>query len=308
MRFLLAGTLGACVLVAQSLPCPEKSVEASVTVDARLGSGGSVVDGLEIKDFQLLGKGLTSPVMRVDRDGPIDLVILIEAYNRGSALSGAAPLFLTELRPEDRVAVFTYGTGVDKKTEWEQDHGAILKAIEEGGKGVALQAVRPLNAVVEGLKMFPDKIDPRRKRMMLLIGDEQDASTPVRLEAVLANLLEKRVTLNVVIDPPKGKVMGKILPKVNITPGNVGEPRVGETQGRFGAQSVSKLAQATGGDAVAPNGVWALEEMLVRMKERYQVGYCVERKHAAKMPAVSLTDGAKSGRAEFALSVPGGLR
>lgn len=308
MRFLLAGALGACVLVAQSLPCPEKSVEASVTVDARLGAGGSVVDGLEIKDFQVLGKGLTSPVMRVDREGPIDLVILIEAYNRGSALSGAAPLFLTELRPEDRVAVFTYGTGVDKKTEWEQDHGAILKAIEEGGKGVALQAVRPLNAVVEGLKMFPDKVDPRRKRMMLVIGDDQDASTPVRLEAVLANLLEKRVTLHMLIDPPKGKVMGKILPKVNVTPGNVGEPRIGEQQGRFGAQSVSKLAQATGGDAVAPNGVWALEEVLMRMKERYQVGYCVERKHAAKMPTVSLTDAAKNGRAEFALLAPGGLR
>lgn len=156
--------------------------------------------------------------------------------------------------------------------------------------------------------MFSDKVDPRRKRMMLVIGDEQDASTPVRLEAVLANLLEKRVTLHVLIDPPKGKVMGKILPKVNVTPGNVGEPRIGEQQGRFGAQSVAKLAQATGGDAVAPNGIWALEEVLVRMKERYQVGYCVERKHAAKLPVVSLTDGAKSGRAEFALSVPGGLR
>jgi hypothetical protein len=115
MRFLLAGTLGALVLasvaMAQSMPCPDKSVEASVTVDARVGGGGSVVDGLQIKDFQVLGKGLTSPVMRVDREGPIDLVILIEAYNRGSALSGAAPLFLTELRSEDRVAAFECGGG-----------------------------------------------------------------------------------------------------------------------------------------------------------------------------------------------------
>lgn len=297
-----------CTLLAQGLPCPEKSVEAAVTVDVRTGSGGSSAADLQLQDFQLLGKGLTSPVMRVDRDAPLDLVILIEAFNRGSALSGAAPLLLTELRPEDRVAVFTYGTGVDKRTDWEQDHGAIGRAIEEGGKGIEIQAVRPLNAVVEGLKMFSDKIDPRRKRMMLLIGDEQDWSTPVRLESVLANLQEKRVTLHVLVDPPKGKVMGKILPRVNVTPGNVGEPRVGETQGRFGAQSVAKLAQATGGDAVAPNGVWALEEMAIRMKERYQVGYCVEKKHAAKLPVVSLTNEAKSKRAALELTAPGALR
>jgi hypothetical protein len=308
MRFLLAGTLAASVLAAQNLPCPEKSVEAAVTVDARTGGNGSSVDDLRVADFQILGKGLTSPVMRVDRDAPLDLVILIEAFNRGSALSGAAPLLLSELRPEDRVAVFTYGTGVDKRTGWEQDHGIIGKAIEEGGKGIEIQAVRPLNAIVEGLKMFPDTVDPRRKRMILLIGDEQDWSTPVRIESLLATLQAKRVTLNVVMDPPRGKVMGKILPRVNITPGNIGEPRVGEQQGRYGAQSVAKLAQATGGDAVAPNGVWALEEMAIRMKERYQVGYCAEKKHASKMPVVTLTDEAKGKRAPLELNAPGAIR
>jgi hypothetical protein len=308
MRCLIASPLLSIVALAQTPYCPDKSAVGSLLVDARLAGGGSGVSGLQAKDFSLSGKGLLSPVQWATTDAPLDLVILIEAHERGTALSGAAPLLLTELGPEDRVAVFTYGTGVDQKTGWEQDHGAIGKAIEEGGKGVQLQTVRPLNAVVEGLKMFPDKVEPGRKRVMLLIGDEQDWSTPVRLESVLANLLEKRVTLSVVIDPPRGKIMGKILPKVNVTPGNVGEPRVGETQGRYGSQSVARLAEASGGDAMAPNGVWVLEEMVKRMKERYLLTYCAEKKHVGKVPQVSISEEAKRKSPPMALNVPGSLR
>jgi hypothetical protein len=308
MRLSLCFCLLACVAFAQKPPCPAKGVRASLLADVRSGNGGSAVPDLSAKDFQLSGKGLLSGIEEVSTEAPLDLLLLIEAHDRGSSLSGAAPLLLTQLGTEDRVAVFTYGTAIDKKVGWERDHGLIGQAIEAGGKGVQLQTVRPLSAIVDALKQFPDAVELGRKRVLLLIGDEQDSSSPIRLESVLSLLLEKQVTLSVVIDPPRGRVMGKILPKINVTPGNVGNVNPGETQARYGAQSVARLAVASGGDALAPNGVWVLEEMVKRFQERYLLSYCVEKKHAAKPPMLALSPEAQQKNPTAKLLSPSTLR
>jgi hypothetical protein len=287
--------------------CPEKSVPASMMVDVRLGSG-SAIAGLGVNDFVITGKGIVGGIREVKAEAPMDLLILVEPHNRKSFLSGAIPLFLGELDPEDRLAVFHFGTGVDRKTGWERDWSSAEKALADADKGIQLQAVRPLNAVVEGLRMFSEQPEAGRKRFLLLIGDDRDWSTPVRWEAVLANLLDKRVALSVVIDPPRGRVMGNIVPKINVTPGNVGDVRAGETQGRFGLQSVSRIAEGSGGDALAPNGVWFLEEMAKRMKERYLITYCSEKRDLRRPPGVALTAAALDKHPGAVVTIPGGKR
>ncbi len=307
MRVFWIGLSFSAALWSQAPSCPSDSVAATVMADVRLGSGGSSIGGLTKEDFLVSGKGVIGRVAAVTAEAPLDLLILIEAHDRKSALRGAVPLMMGELSPEDRLAVFHYGTGVERKAEWNRDWGPAEKALEDADRGIQVQTVRPLNAVVEGLRAFGENSDASRKRFVLLIGDEQDWSTPVRWESVLANLLEKRVTLSVVNDPPRGRVMGKILPKINVTPGNVGDVRAGETQGRFGSQSLSRLAEASGGDALLPNGVWFLEEMVKRMKERYLVTYCVEKRHAKRVPVLELTTAVREKHPSVALKI-GGLK
>lgn len=279
---------------------------SQVMVDVRTPGGGSVVAGMRASDFTRLEKKERGLFASVESDAPMDLLILIEAHNRGDMLNAAAPLLVSELGQEDRVAVFTFGTGVEQKLEWTSDSSRIVEAVKEGGKGIQVQTVRPLSAIVEALKTFPDPAPAGRKRVILLLGDEQDTSSPMRLESVLANLLEKRVGLSVVFDPPRGAVMGKILPKINVTPGNVGEPRLNEAPPpRFGAQSLARLANESGGDAVAPNGMWFLEEMVKRTKERYLLNYCAEKRQARKMPLVELSDYGKAKAGNAVLKAPG---
>jgi hypothetical protein len=293
---------------AQNVACPARQLAANVLVDVRTDTGGEPVKDLTAADFRLVGKGVTAEPVSVASDVPLDLLILIEPHNRKDRMDGAVPLLMTALDAEDRVMVWHYGTGVDRKTGWESDFGKVRDALLEAGRGIQLQTVRPLNAVVEALRAFPEPDGKERKRVILLIGDEQDWSTPVRWEAVLANLKEKRVLLSVMADGPRDRVMGKVLPKINVTPGNVGDVRPGETQGRFGAQSVGRLAEAAGGDALAPSGIWYLEEAVQRLKERYLVTYCAEKGQMKRPPLVEVTERVKQENARVAVRTPGAVR
>ncbi|GAB4357871.1 MAG: hypothetical protein OHK0021_02160 [Bryobacter sp.] len=290
VRWMVALPLLVWPLWAQVGTCPAKQVVNTLLVDVR--SDGETVKDLGASDFLLNGKGVTAEPLAVTAEAPMDLLILIEPHNRGDKLDGAVPLLMTSLDAEDRIAVWHYGTGVDKKTAWESDFAKVRDALLEAGRGVQLQTVRPLNAVVEALRAFPEVRDEKRKRVILLIGDEQDWSTPVRWEAVVANLKKQQVTLSVLADGPRDRVMGKFLPKINVGPGNVGEPRVGEAQGRFGAQNLARVAAESGGDALATNGIWSLEEIVGRLKERYLVAYCAEKGKAKSAPAVALSPAA----------------
>lgn len=279
----LSLALAGAVLFGQS--CPEKSVPTTVTIELRDRTVKEPVRDARAADFQLRGKGVTGEVLGVETGLPADLVVLIEDRGRGGLLAGAADLLVKALVPGDRVAVLTYGVSVKKQLDFSSDKEAIRLAIEKGADGMHLQVARPLYGVVEALKMFA-KPAPGRQRAILMLGDDRDLGSQIRIEQLAANLGEERVSLELAIDPAPGRK----IPRVNVPPPTVGNTTPAQRDVSVGPQSVASLAEASGGSATKFVRAEFFAAMRERLKERLTLRYCVERKHAGNRPRVALSE------------------
>ncbi len=285
-------------LEAQS--CPAKLVSMPVTVEVRERSVQEPVRGLSDQDFVLRGKGIEGSVLSVTSGLPADIVILIEDRGRGGLLAGAADLLVKSLLPEDQVAVITYGVSTKKQLGWTRDAGQIRLAIEKGADGTHLQVARPLYGVVDAYKLF-DKASPNRQRAIFMIGDNIDSGSQIRVEQLAANLIEERVSLDLAIDPaPSRKI-----PRLNVPPPTVGNDSPAMRPALVGQQSVSLLAEASGGTSDAYMRAEFFSEMRERLKQRVTLTYCVEKKHAGRIPQVELSDAAKQKWPNAELRSPG---
>ncbi len=275
-------------LNAQTPACPAKTVPSMVTVEVRERSVDEPVSGLAPGDFQLSGKGIEAAPVAVKSGLPADIVVLIEDRSRGGLLAGAWDLFVKSLLPEDRVAVMTYGTGTKRQVAFTSDKQAILKGMQRGADGWAMQIARPFYGVVDALKLF-DKPVEGRQRAIFMLGDDQDNGSQIRVEQLAANLIEERVSLDLSIDPP-GK---RVIPRVNVQAPTVGNEAPAMRPASVGRQSVTMLAEATGGRAEKYVRAEFFEAMRERLKKRATVTYCVEKKHSEKPPRVELSPAGK---------------
>ena len=285
-------------LEAQS--CPAKLVPMPVTVEVRERSVQEPVRGLTAQDFLLRGKGVEGSPLSLASGLPADIVILIEDRGRGGLLAGAADLLVKRLLPEDQVAVVTYGVSTKKQLAWTRDPHAIRLAIEKGADGTHLQIARPLYGVVDAYKLF-GKASPTRQRAIFMIGDNIDSGSQIRIEQLAANLIEERIGLDLAIDPaPSRKI-----PRLNVPPPTVGNDSPATRPALVGQQSVSLLAEASGGTSDAYVRAEFFAEMRERLKQRVTLTYCVEKKNAARVPQVELTDAAKQKWPNAELRSPG---
>jgi hypothetical protein len=279
-RFCLA-LLGA-VLLGQN--CPENSIPAAVTVELRDRTVQEPLRDARPADLALRGKGITEKAFAIESGLPADLVVLIEDRGRGGLLAGAADLFVKALAPADRVAVLTYGVSVRKQLDFSNDKEAIRLAIEKGADGMHLQVARPFYGVAEALKLF-GKPEPGRLRAILMLGDDRDSGSQIRVEQLAANLLEERVSLELAIDPAPGRK----IPRVNVLPPTLGHATPAQRDPLVGVQPVSSLAAASGGSATKFERAEFFAAMRERLKDRLTLRYCVERKHASRIPRVELS-------------------
>jgi len=273
-------------LEAQS--CPANLLPMPVTVEVRERSVEEPVRGLTAQDFLLRGKGVDASPLSLASGLPADIVILIEDRGRGGLLAGAADLLVKKLLPEDQVAVVTYGVSTKKQLAFTRDPDAIRLAIEKGADGTHLQIARPLYGVVDAYKLF-GKVSPTRQRAIFMIGDNIDSGSQIRIEQLAANLIEERISLDLAIDPaPSRKI-----PRFNVPPPTVGNDSPATRPALVGQQSVTLLAEASGGTSDAYVRAEFFSEMRERLKQRVTLTYCVEKKHASKVPQVELSDAAK---------------
>jgi hypothetical protein len=281
-------------LEAQS--CPANLVPMPVTVTVRERSVQEPVRGLTAQDFLLRGKTVVSVASGL----PADIVILIEDRGRGGLLAGAADLLVKSLLPEDQVAVITYGVSTKKQLAFTRDPNAIRLAIEKGADGTHLQIARPLYGVVDAYKLF-GKATTTRQRAIFMIGDNIDSGSQIRIEQLAANLIEERISLDLAIDPaPSRKI-----PRFNVPPPTVGNDSPAMRPALVGQQSVSLLAEASGGTSDSYVRAEFFSEMRERLKQRVTLTYCVEKKNASKVPQVDLTDAAKQKWPNAELRAPG---
>lgn len=245
------------------------------------------VRGLAASDLSLDGKGVASAPIGIAAGLPADIVVLIEDRGRGGLLAGAADLLVKSMLPGDRVAVMTYGVSTKRQLAFSTDKDAIRRAIEKGADGMHVQVARPLYGVVDALKLF-GKPEPGRQRAIFMLGDNLDNGSQIRVEQLAANLIDERVQLDLSIDPAPRR----FIPRVNVPPPTVGNDTPATRPALVGQQSVEMLADVSGGTAEKYVRAEFFSAMRDRLKQRSEVLYCVEKKHAGKMPAVSLTDAA----------------
>ncbi len=271
--------------------CAPKAAPTQITVEVRDRTVKEPVTGLTPTDLTLSGRGVSPTPLGLVSGLPADIVILIEDRGRGGLLAGAASLFVKSLLPQDRVAIVTYGVSTKTQLNWSQDPEAIRLAIEKGADGMHLQVARPLYGVVDSLKVF-DKPVPGRQRAIFLFGDDEDNGSNIRVEQLAANLIKQRVTLDLAIDPAPSRR----IPRVNVPPPTVGNETPAMRYPRVGQQSVSLLAEATGGQADKYLQAEFFAAMRERLARRFTLTYCVENKHASRAPRIELSD---SGQRNF---------
>ena len=275
-------------LQAQGGACPAKQVPTHVTVEVRERGVQEPVRGLSVEDLVLRGKGVEGGPLGLAAGLPADIVVLIEDRGRGGLLAGAADLFVKSLIDGDQVAVMTYGVSTKKQLGFSNDKEAIRLAMEKGADGTHLQIARPLYGVVEAYKWF-GKPQAGRQRAIFMFGDNLDNGSQIRVEQLAANLMEERVSLDLAIDPaPSRKI-----PRLNVPPPTVGNDSPAMRPALVGQQSVSMLAEATGGTSEAYVRAEFFESMRQRLKQRVTLQYCVEKKFADRVPTVELSDGGK---------------
>ena len=271
----------------------------AVTVDVRERNVLEPTAGLTAADFVLSGKGVAGPPISIASRLPADIVVLIEDRPRGGMLAGAAALFVKSLLPEDRVSVMTYGVSTKRQLAWSRDENLIRLAIEKGADGMHVQVARPLYGVVDALKLFGKPV-PGRQRAILMLGDNLDNGSQIRTEQLAANLIEERVSLDLAIDPaPPRKI-----PRFNIPSPTLGDEAPGQRPARVGQQSVESLAHSSGGVADKFLAVGYLRDMRERLKGRLTLTYCVEARHADRVPTVELSAAAKQKFADAEIHAP----
>jgi hypothetical protein len=285
------------VALAQVPVCGPKEVLAPVVVSVVDKPSGVEIEGLTAADFMVSGKGVQPGVLEMREAGGMDIVLLIEERSRPGVLTAAADFFLQGLRPQDQVSVYTYGVGTLRRVSWTRDKGSIATALRMGEGGFNLQRSRGLSAVSDVTKGFADDIAEGRdfrRRVILMMGDDQDQSSMFRVEQLVPALNAKRVTLDLAVDPPPAR----LIPRVSVplpTPGGM-DPTRPQMQTPMGAQSIVRLAALSGGGSLQPVKSSFLRDMLERARNRYHLNYCVDRKYLDRMPEVRLSP---KGQAEF---------
>jgi len=275
-------------LEAQAQACPAKTVLANMLIEVIERGIDEPVKGLELGDLTLIGKGAEPTPIGLATALPADIVVLVEDRSRGGLLAGAADLLVKSLQPADRVAVLTYGVSSKRQLEFSKDGEAIRVAIEKGADSLQLQVARPLYGIVEAMKLF-NKPEPGRLRAIFLLGDNMDFGSQIRIEQLATSLIEDRISVDLAIDPAPRR----IIPRVNVPPPTVGNDSPAMRPVLVGQQSVSSLAEATGGTASAYVRAEFFKAMRERLAQRFAVQYCVEKKLMSRPPVVELSAAGK---------------
>jgi hypothetical protein len=267
----------------------DRETTRTITLEVRAPNLADPLTGFEAAHFLLDGKGVRPEPLRLSTNLPADIVVLIEERSRGGLLAGAADLLLKSALPQDQFAVLTYGVSTDRELAFSQDRAKIQSAIEKGSRGGILQVPRPLYGVVDALKLFP-KPTPGRLRAILMFGDGQDQTSQIRIEQLAANLIAEQVSLDLNVDPaPPRKI-----PRINVAPPTLGRDTPGQAPPPIERQSVADLARWTGGFVDQSSDAAFLQRMRERLKQRLSLDYCVEKKHANKVPTIRLSNEARA--------------
>ncbi|MFN3326437.1 MAG: hypothetical protein ACK5AZ_23310 [Bryobacteraceae bacterium] len=265
-------------------PCPGELRLSVQVIDRR----GDPIPGLTAADFRIQGRRVGPEVIEAHSNLPLDIVLLLQERSTGGLLSSAARLFVTELLPEDRVTVISFTQRRHTRVTWSSDPNEIFEAITGIEGAFRFLAVRNMDALLDGVKLFPEKeqADSTRGRVILMWGEEWDESARFRAEQVLPALVLRGVPLYLTPLEAQRAPVRVSLP----APARRDTPRVAEP---MAAQSLARIAHASGGEVFGPPESDSLAQMVQRARARYLLTACRENKRADRIPAVELSPAAR---------------
>ncbi len=264
-----------------------KSGVDAVRLDVSVLSRGQPVNGLTARDFTVLDNGVRQKVAEVTREEhPIAVTLVLDtsgsmAGDNLQRLVDAAHGLLASLRPDDTVALLTFGEDVQLKVPLTRDRAAVAGALDR------LTAIGPTamrDALWTALQLRPD--DESRPLVLLFSDGLDTASWLSEADAVAAT--ERAGTIVHVIELGSRDVVRM--------PGTVGTPVVRSSSPRPTA-ALQRLSRAGGGRQWSATSSAELRELFTRaideMRARYVVTFYPE-------------GASKSGWHELRVSVPRG--
>jgi VWFA-related protein len=246
-------------------------VEATVE-DSR----SNTIDTLESKDFVLLEDGVAQSVVHFSRDAlPLAVVLLVDVSSSMTHLMGpmreAALSALGRLKPEDRVALFTFSDSAKLRTPLTKDKELLAESIEKFAAEDGTRIHEALHQAAQYLR----KEAPQERRVIILVSDDYSYEVEARpAKKLLRELLETNATLyNLKVGPNPARASREVLARNDVV-------------------QVPKLAAQTGGVIIQLNKIegftMALETLISIVKTRYTLGFYPARASDGKYHKLDL--------------------
>ena len=232
-------------------------VEATVR-DAK----GRIVDDLKRDDFRVLEDGVEQKITYFSRDElPLAVALVVDGSGSISPMIGelhrAAYDTLSQLKPEDQVALYAFALHPERLVDLTTDRKSIAEGImgigSAGGTNIA-------DALYASIEYLGQEARERRHAIIMVSDNQPTAKGEFTGDDVIRLALETQT----------------IVYSVRFGRGPLGGT-LGEPGWIPGARWVSKIMQETGGETIDMAATGSVEKamaaVIARLKQRYTLGY-----------------------------------
>ena len=234
-----------------------------VLVDAVVRDrSGRMMDNLTQEDFRVYEDGVEQTVRNFSRDAlPLAVALVIDRSGSVAPyideLRRIAYRALQQLKPGDQVALFSFAGTVERLEDLTTDRQQIANGIARIRAGGGTDIIDALFDAVTYLA----KVAPDRRRAVILVSDNQATVRPRASEGETIRMAMETETVVYSL-----KTSGESVPLAMRLPNLL-----------FGAGSVHKVTQETGGEIIDVTSVGMLDAALgtivSRLRLRYSLGY-----------------------------------
>ena len=285
-------------------PVVFRSNVALVRVDAQVVDGyNRAIAGLGPRDFVLFDSGQRQPIQSVDTENlPIDLVLLLDvsASMRPhiQRIAAASHQAMRQLRQQDRVAILVFDRQMRVRMNFRSSQSGVDQELQ---RLLDEESFRGGTDITGGLLDAADYIGREgridaRKAIVIVTDDQTELNRDV--EGVSRALTRADAVLCALIAPdamrsgsypgggyPAGGYPGGGYPGRGYPGGPLGGVIFGPPRGPVGypgggtigshtqSAGTREIARDSGGDTMSVDDVYALQDTLARLRQRYALHY-----------------------------------
>jgi len=268
--FALGVNLRAQAPAAAGRPRPPEQGEFTLKVDVSMvlveatvrDDKGRIINDLKREDFHVFEDGVEQQITHFSRDElPLAVALVVDGSGSVSPilaeLHQAAHDTLSQLKPEDQVALYAFATHPERIVDLTTDRNAIAESImgigSAGGTNIA-------DALYGSIEYLGQEARERRHAVIMVSDNQPTAKGEFNANDVIRLALE---TQTIVYSVRLGR---------DRLEGTLDEP------GWIpGARWVSKIMSETGGEIIDMAAVGsaqkAIAAVIARLKQRYTLGY-----------------------------------